>query len=243
MSEILTVSTSDIIDSIKLSCQIPSVLDAIVSKKIIIETARSAGVQVSPEEIQQEGDKLRLEKKLVKAKDTWSWLDKYYLSVKEFEELVHYKALSKKLANYLFSPQVEKIFYEQRLDYDAAVTYEVVFEDRNLALELFYAIEEGEITFGEVARQFIQEPELRRTGGYQGLRHRKEFRPDIAAVVFAASPPQVLKPITTPKGIYLVWVEEVIQPQLDMELQEKIISELFASWLKQQIEQIQIKLN
>lgn len=156
--------------------------------------------------------------------------------MKDFEELVYNSVISRKLANHLFSSHVEKFFYERRLDYDAAATYEVTFEDRDLALELFYAMEEGEITFPEIARLYIQEPELRRTYGYQGARHRKEFRPEIAAVVFASSPPGILKPITTPKGVYLIWVEEIIQPQLDEQLREKIISELFAGWLKQQVE-------
>lgn len=243
MPEILTISISDIIDSIKLSCQIPDIVKAIASKTIITEAARSAGVEVTPDEIQQEGDKLRLEKKLVKAKDTWSWLEKNYLSVKDFEELVHHRAASKKLANHLFSSYVEKYFYERRLDYDTAATYEVLFEDRDLALELFYAIEEGEISFAEIARQFILEPELRRAYGYKGLQHRKDFRPEVAVAVFAASAPCILKPITTPKGVHLIWVEETIQPQLDEELREKIISELFSDWLKQQIDCLKIVTN
>jgi parvulin-like peptidyl-prolyl isomerase len=236
MPERLTITDLDIIHSIKLSQKIPSVVEAIATQKIIAEAAQEAGIQVEPEELQQEGDKLRLEQKLVKAKDTWNWLKKHYLSLNEFEELVHNNVIKRKLANHLFSPDVEKIFYQNQLDYIAAVTYEVVFEDRDLALELFYALEEGEINFQEIARQYIPEPELRRSGGYQGIQYRKDFRPEIAAAIFASSPPGVLKPITTPKGVYLVWVEEIIQPELDEKLREKIISELFAGWLKQQVE-------
>ncbi|MCX7596297.1 MAG: peptidylprolyl isomerase [Fischerella sp.] len=236
----LTISCSDIIHNLKLSCQIPSVVEAIASQKIIAQAAQQAGIQVTEEEIQQEGDKLRSEKKLIKAKDTWAWLKKHHLSLYEFEELARNKVLERKLANHLFSDHVEKFFYEHQLDYIAAVTYEVVFDDRDLALELFYALEEGEISFPDIARQYILEPELRRAGGYQGVRHRKEFRPEIAAAVFAAIPPQVLKPITTTKGIYLIWVEEIIQPQLDEQLREKIITELFSDWLKQQMEGMEI---
>ncbi|RUT10019.1 hypothetical protein DSM106972_005140 [Dulcicalothrix desertica PCC 7102] len=235
-----TISSSDIIYNLKLSCQIPSVIEAIAEAHIIAVSAQKAGITVTNEELQIEGDKLRLEKKLVKAKDTWTWLEKHHLSVKEFEELVHNQALSRKLAHHMFSPHVEKYFYEHRLDYDQAATYEVVFEERDLALELFYAIEEGEITFAEIARQFIQEPELRRAGGYKGLRRRSSFRPEIAAAVFAATPPQILKPITTPSCVYLIWVEEIIQPQLDEELREKITEEMFSDWLQQQIEVMEI---
>ena len=236
----LNISTSDIIHSLKLSCQIPDVVEAIASQSIIAEAAQAAGITVTPEELQQEGDDLRFAKKLVKAKDTWSWLEKHHLSVDEFEELAYNNILSRKLANHLFFNQLEKHFYEHQLDYIAAVTYEVVFEDRDLALELFYALEEGEINFPDIARLYISEPQARRAYGYQGLRYRKNFRPEIAAAVFAAAPPEALKPITTPKGVYLIWVEEVIQPQLDEQLRQKIITESFSDWLKQQITAMKI---
>ncbi|MBW4644747.1 MAG: peptidylprolyl isomerase [Goleter apudmare HA4340-LM2] len=240
MSEHLTISTSDIVNSLKYSCQIPDVVEKIASHRIIVKTAQELGITVTPEELQQEGDDLRLAKKLVKAKDTWTWLEKHHLSVNEFEELLHHNIISKKLANHLFAAQVEKLFYEHQLDYIASVTYEVLLEDKDLALELFYALEEGEITFPEIARLYIPELELRRTYGYQGVRHRKDFRPEIAAAVFAAKAPQVLKPITTPKGVYLIWVEEIIQPQLDEQLHQKIITESFSNWLKQQVEAVKV---
>jgi parvulin-like peptidyl-prolyl isomerase len=236
MTEPLTILTSDLIHSLKLSCQIPDVVKAIASQKIIAKTVQEAGIEVTEAELQSEGDKLRLDKKLVTAKDTWTWLDKHYLSIRDFEELVYNSLIFKKLANHLFSSQVEKYFYEHQLDYEAAVTYEITFEDRDLALEMFYALEEGEISFPEIARLYIQDIELRRAYGYQGVRHRKDFRPEIAPAVFASSSPRVLKPITTPKGVYLVWVEEIIQPKLDEKLHEKIISEMFANWLKPQVE-------
>ncbi|MEQ9355725.1 MAG: peptidylprolyl isomerase [Coleofasciculus chthonoplastes F2-STO-03] len=44
---------------------------------------------------------------------------------------------------------------------------------------------------------------------------RKELKPEISAAVFAATPPQVLKPIVTSKGVHLIFVEEIIQPELN----------------------------
>jgi parvulin-like peptidyl-prolyl isomerase len=239
---VMKITDLDIIHSIKLSRQVPDVVEAIATQKIITQAALEAGIQVEEAELQQEGDKLRLEQKLVKAKDTWNWLKKHHLSLNEFEEFVHNNVLAKKLANHLFLPHIEKFFYENQLDYVGAATYEVILDDRDLALELFYALEEGEITFPEIARLYIQDPELRRTYGYQGVQHRKDLRPEIAAAVFLASAPQILKPISTSKGVYLIWVEEIIQPQLDEQLRLQIISELFSDWLKQQIECLEITI-
>jgi parvulin-like peptidyl-prolyl isomerase len=240
MSKSLTIFREDIIHHIKLSCQIPGVVQAIAFQKMITKAALEAGITVTPEELQQEGDKLRVAKKLVKAQDTWTWLKKHHLSLDDFEELAHNNILSQKLAHHLFANKVEQFFYEHQLDYIAAATYEVILEDRDLALELFYALQEGEITFQEIARQYIQQPELRRAGGYQGTRRRSDFRPDIAAAVFAASPPEILKPIVTPKGVHLIWVEEIIQPKLDEELRCAIQQQLFSGWLQQQFETLEI---
>ncbi|MDJ0732525.1 MAG: peptidylprolyl isomerase [Nostocaceae cyanobacterium] len=240
MPEHLTISTSDIIHRLKVSCQIPEVIEAIASQVIITEAAQKAGIELTEAELQSEGDKFRVEKNIATAKETWAWLDKHHMSVKEFEELIYNNLIAKKLAHHMFAAKVEKFFYENRIDYEAAVTYEVTFENRDLALELFYALEEGEITFPEIARLYIQDPQLRRAGGYQGVRYRKDFRPEIAAAVFAATSCQMLKPITTPKGVYLIWVEEIIQPELNEELREKIICELFDTSLKKEVQFLKI---
>jgi hypothetical protein len=57
MSNILTISSSDIFQSLKLSCQVPSVIETIAFQKIIAQAAQEAGVKVEEQELQQEGDK------------------------------------------------------------------------------------------------------------------------------------------------------------------------------------------
>ncbi|MEA5597861.1 peptidylprolyl isomerase [Rivularia sp. UHCC 0363] len=240
MSNVLSISPTEVIHYLKISCQIPNVIEEIATRKIIADAAKEIGITVEEEELQQEGDRLRFAKKLVKATDTFAWLKAHHVSINEFEELVYNTVLSKKVSHHLFSDQVESFFYKNQLDFVAAVTYEVVFDNYDLALELFYGLQENELTFPEIAREYIPIPELRRAGGYQGIRHRKDFRPEIASRVFAATPPEVIKPIITPKGVYLIWVEEIIQPELNEQLREQIITDLFNGWLQHQIQQMQI---
>ncbi|MBH8565132.1 peptidylprolyl isomerase [Nostoc sp. CENA67] len=240
MQNILNISTEDIIYHIKLSCQIPSILEAIATRKIIADTTEKEGIEAETEELQQAADNMRLANKLVKAEDTWAWLEKHHLSLDDFEEIVKTNLLSAKLANHLFADKVEPFFYAHQIDYSGAVTYEVILDDEDLALEIFYALQEGEISFQEIARQYIQNPEIRRAGGYQGIRHRTDFRPEIAAAVFGATPPQILKPIITPKGVHIIAVEEIIKPQLNEQLRLQIIGDFFTNWLQQQIAGLEI---
>ncbi|WP_016950444.1 peptidylprolyl isomerase [Anabaena sp. PCC 7108] len=240
MSQMVIVSPEDILYHIKISCQIPNLLEAIATRKIIADTAVKEGIQIEIEELQQAADSLRLANKLIKAEETWAWLEKYHLSLDNFEEIAHANLLSAKLATHLFADKVEPFFYAHQLDYTGAATYEVILDDEDIALEIFYALQEGEITFQEIARQYVSNPEIRRAGGYQGIRQRSDFRPEIAAAVFAANPPQILKPIITPKGAHIVMVEEIIKPQLNEQTRLKIMGDLFTNWVQQQITTLEI---
>jgi len=240
MSQAITITSEDILQQVKLSCQIPSIVEGIVSRKIIASAAAEAGIKVETEELQKAADNIRIMGKLKSADDTWAWLQKHGLSLDDFEELIYNNVISEKLAQHLFADKVEPFFVEHQLDYVGVVMYEVVLDDEDLAIELFYGIQEGEMSFYEVAHQYIQDTELRRKGGYRGIVRRKELKPEMSAAVFAAMPPQVLKPIVTSSGVHLILVEEIIRPELNNKLRYQILSDLFAGWLKQQIEQLEV---
>lgn len=212
-----------------------------MARKIVTQTAQARGIQMEPVELQKAADSFRLKNNLSSAKETLAWLQKYLLSIDDLEALVHHTVLSTKLSHHLFQDKVEPYFAERQLDYTQVVLYEVIFSNLDLAMELFYAIQEQEITFTEVARQHSQDPEHRRRGGYCGLLTRKDLKPEISAAVFAATPPQLLKPITIGKRVHLVWVEEILSPVLDDDLRQKILSEFFADWLHQQIANLDFK--
>ncbi len=243
MSEVLPISCSEILHQIKLDCQISSVIESITTRKAIAHAASEMGIRVEPEELQYSADNLRLISNLRSSEDTWLWLQKHSLTLDDFEELVEATVLSSKLAQHLFADKVEPFFVEHQLDYAQVVMYEVVLDDEDLAMELFYAIREGEINFHEVAHQYIQDPELRRAGGYLGILNRTQLKPEISAAVFAATPPQILKPIVSSKGVHLILVEELIQPQINNALHHRILADLFSQWLKQELEKFEVMIN
>jgi parvulin-like peptidyl-prolyl isomerase len=240
MLQTITITSEDILHQIKLSCKIPEIIEQIVSRKVIISAAEAAGIKVEVAELQKVADQIRLGNKLDSADDTWAWLEKHGLSLDDFEEIVYGTVISSKLTTHLLNDQVEPYFFENQLNYAGAVIYEVVLDDEDLALELFYLIQEGEMSFYDVAHKYIQDIELRRQGGYRGLVRRQDLNPEISAAVFAANPPQLLKPIITSKGVHLILVEEIIQSQLDNKVRYQILVDLFNEWLKQQIKQVEV---
>ena len=240
MNSSIDISLKDFLNHIKLSCKIPKIIKEIASCQIIELAAKEAGIKVEVAEVQQAADNFRIDNQLHNTEATWSWLNKHYLSLDDFEALVYANALAQKLAQHLFADKVDSWFYEHQLDYAGVVLYEVILEEEDLAMELFCSLQEREVCFHEVARQYIQEPSLRRAGGYLGIVNRNKLKPEISAAVFDASPPQILKPIKTYSGNHLILVEEIIQPELNDELRAQIMSDLFATWMKKKMKNLEI---
>jgi parvulin-like peptidyl-prolyl isomerase len=213
----------------------PELLQGVLRQKIIERHAKQMGIVLTSEELQAAADRFRMVNKLESAEATWQWLQNNHLSVDDFEKLISQNLLAERLAQHLFAPQVEHFFHQNLLDYTGATIYEVVLEDRDVAMEIFYSLQEGDLSFADVAYQYIPDPELRRRGGYIGTLGRKQMRPEISAAVFAAKPPQLLKPVVTAIGVHLIYVEEILEPLLTGDLRQVILADIFNQWLQQQI--------
>jgi parvulin-like peptidyl-prolyl isomerase len=243
MLDTITINKQDILHYVKQTRQIPEIIEKIVTRKIIENAVSEMSIKVETEELQKAADNFRFMHKLASSEDTWNWLGKYALSLDDFEELVDSELLTNKLVKHLFADKVEPYFFENQLNYAGAVIYEVILDDEDLAMELFYAIKEGETSFYDVAHQYIQDTELRRKCGYRGKVNRNDLKPEISAAVFAAKSPQLLKPIITSKGVHLILLEEIISPELNDKLRDRIMSDFFDEWLMRQLEEIEVDKN
>lgn len=236
MFNLLTVSQTDVVEQVKLSLTFPSMLREVLIRKTINQIAEEKGITAELEELQEAADALRRSLGLLKETDTYTWLHYHQISIDDFEEIVQTKIVTEKLAEHLFAETVESFFAEHQQAYTQAVVYEALLDDRDAAMELFYALEEDEISFAEIARQHHPDPEIRRRGGYVGKLNHRDRPSEIADAIFAANPPEVLKPIVTARGVYLILVEEIIRPELNNSLRQQILAQRLSDWLNLQLE-------
>lgn len=229
------ITSQDLLHQIKITGKIPELLHGILQRQVLEATAQELQLEISEDELQVGADQFRAANRLETIPATQRWLADRLLSVDDFEQLVTTNLLAPKVAQYLFASKVAPYFHQNTLSYASAVIYELILPDKNLAIELFYGIQEGDMSFADAARAYGQDLEIQRHGGYVGLVSRKKMTPEISAAVFAAQPPQILKPIEVGKQIHLILVEEVIKPQLTPQLQEQIMWQLFQEWLQEKI--------
>ncbi|WP_310490393.1 peptidylprolyl isomerase [Chamaesiphon sp. VAR_69_metabat_338] len=224
-----------IVDEARMSGKVSELIRSAARRQIINEAALKNAIQPTEIELQVAADNFRRVNQLTTIAATSNWLAANFISIEDFEQILRDRLITAKLAHHLFADRVEQYFWQNSHEYSAATLYEIVLTDRYVAMELFYAIAEGDLNFTDVAQQYITDPELNRRGGYLGTLKRRQLHPAISAAVFAATPPQTIAPVTTDLGIHLIRVVEIVEPQLDETLSEQILMELFDLWLAQQL--------
>jgi parvulin-like peptidyl-prolyl isomerase len=229
------ITLQDSIEEAKISGKFKELIQGCLRRQVIAQQAQQLAIEATAQELQVAADRLRKNQKLDTAAATLEWLKANFLSVDDFEKIVVHKLISEKLAQHLFGDRVEHYFHQNTLEYAGATIYEVVVDNRDLAMELFYSLQEGDLNFADVAHQYIPDSELKRCGGYLGTVNRKQLRPEISAAVFAAKPPQLIKPVVTAIGVHLIYVEQINQAKLDDLLRQKILMDMFDAWLDEQV--------
>jgi parvulin-like peptidyl-prolyl isomerase len=229
------ISKQVIIDRAKIAGKMPELVQTVLRQQVIEARAKQLGIEPSTEDLQAAADRFRMVNKLESAQATWQWLKQHFLAVDDFEQLIWHNLVAEQLAHHMFGDNIDRFFHQNIIDYTTATIYEVLIEERELAMELFYAMQEGDLSFSSVAHQYITDPELRRRGGYVGTIGRRQLRPELSAAIFGAKAPQLIKPVITAIGVHLIYVEEIIQPQLDDRLRGKILTDMFDQWLQQEV--------
>jgi parvulin-like peptidyl-prolyl isomerase len=229
------IEAGEIIELLRRELQLKIFTQKVWQKKVIEKAAQERGLTVTPEEIQVVGDQLRREKRLEKAADTIAWLVDQMISVEDLEAGIRDRLLAQKLAEHLFSKEVEKVFVQNKLQFDQIILYQIVVANRQLAQELFYQIQEGEISFFDAAHLYDIDENRRHLCGCEGKVYRWGLKPDIAVAVFSAQPGEVIRPIETERGYHLFLVEKFLPAELTPQRYQEILHNMFNEWLSNEV--------
>lgn len=227
-----------IIDLLKKELKFKEIFQKLLYQKIVAQASQERNVEVTPEEIQNEANRIRREKRLEKAAETFAWLADQMITAEDLEAGIRDRLLAKKLAEHLFAKEVEKFFAQNKIDFDQVSLYQIIVHDEKLAQEIFYQIEDLEISFYEAAHLYDTDKKRRSNCGYEGKLDRWNLKPNIAAVVFNAQVGEVIPPVKTDFGYHILMVEEFIPAELTPERYQEIIDKMFQQWLNSEVSYI-----
>ncbi|GAP99361.1 peptidylprolyl isomerase [Leptolyngbya sp. NIES-2104] len=238
MSEDATITPDDFVIQLKKNLQFRSVFEQILFQQIVDRVAEDRSLTITPDEIQAEADQFRATRRLERAADTYRWLEEERITAEEWETGIRDRLLTNKVKEALFGAEVERIFTENRVNFDQAVIYQTVVPYGQLAQELFYQIEEREISFFEAAHLYDIDAKRRHHCGFEGKLYRWSLHPEMAAVVFGASSGELLRPLQMGEHHHLILVEELIMAELSDEIQSEILDQLFQEWLRDELKDV-----
>jgi parvulin-like peptidyl-prolyl isomerase len=225
------IEPEEIVNFLKRNINLKEVYEKILFKKVIWQAAEAKGITVTTEEIEAEADRQRREKRLEKAADTMVWLADQLIAPDDWEMGIRDRLLSQKLAETLFAQEVENFFIQNRLEFEQVILYQIIVEYEELAQEIYYQIEDGEISFYDAAHLYDLDIQRRQKCGYEGTIYRFSVQPDIAAMIFKTLPKQLIGPIKTDQGYHLFLVEELLSAELTSERYQEILDNMFQQWL------------
>jgi hypothetical protein len=202
-----------------------------LSTQILRQAAIDHGVTVPEDVIQAEGDRQRRELRLERADQTLAWLASEQITPDQWERGIIDRLLRSEMAEHLFGNDIERVFIENRLNYDKRSLYRLEVTEKAVAQELFFEIEDGEISFFEAAHEYDVVESRRDRCGFEGFVNRFELPSDEAEAVFNAKPRQVLPPIETESGFILLWVDRIIPATLTDEIRATLLETLMDQWL------------
>ena len=228
----IPIESEEIVDFLKQEMLLKGICQKIVYQKIIDQAATERNIVIAPEENEAEADSIRHGKRLEKAADTLAWLEDQMITAEEWEAGIRNRLLAQKLAANLFDKEVESYFAQNRLDFDQFILYQIVVPYQQLAQEIYYQIEEEEISFYEAAHLYDIDEGRRYRCGYEGKIGRWSLPPNLAEAIGNANIGQVVGPIATEEQKYhILMIEEFIPAELTPERHQDIVNRLFQEWL------------
>jgi len=225
-------TSDDVVKYLHLSGQQDSIYTGIIRNQEVRKKAPELGLSVSDSELQEFVDNFRTSRGMYHAQETLDQLARAGLTIEDLEMYCETALLTNKLMDHLAgATKIESYFVNNRSQFDQARLSIILVDKIELANELVMQITEDEADFHTLARKYSLDSNSRYAGGYIGLMPRNALAEAISAKVFNANPGDLLGPFDTNDFFQLIYVEELIKPELDARLKEQIRQALFTEWL------------
>ncbi|MCP9917489.1 peptidylprolyl isomerase [Cyanobium sp. ATX 6F1] len=169
------------------------------------------------------------------------WRQSRGLGLDQLERLVGFEARLQRASETLWASEVASLFLQHRADFDQVVMSVVRIDDADLATELFFQMQEGELSFPELVENYAQG--LDRTNrGIIGPIRVQQLNPLLAKVVRRYKPGVLIPPLDVNGRVHLMRVESLQPAQLDGPLQDQLLIRLRSQWLSQQLLRLRQRL-
>jgi parvulin-like peptidyl-prolyl isomerase len=168
--------------------------------------------------------------------DLQNWMAAQGLTRDQLEYLITRDFKLEQLKHQTWEKQLESYFLQRKTLLDRVIYSLIRVKSFDLAQELYFRIQEGEQAFSDLAREYSQGAEAQ-TGGLIGPVELSVPHPALAKLLANSQPGQLLPPTRLMDWVVLARLESFLPATLDDAMRQRLLNELFETWLQQQMQQ------
>ncbi|HAA30179.1 MAG TPA: group 1 glycosyl transferase, partial [Cyanobacteria bacterium UBA8553] len=165
-----------------------------------------------------------------------AWLQQQGLTERQFLHLATRKLRIDKFKQATWGNKLESYFLQRKRQLDQVVYSLIRNRDAAVVQELYFRLQEGEQSFAELARQYSQGSEAK-TSGLIGPSALSSPHPKLTRILTVSQLGQISPPTQLGEWWVIVRVEEFLSAQFDEPMRQRLLDELFFSWLHEQLQQ------
>ncbi|MBD2200507.1 MULTISPECIES: glycosyltransferase [Calothrix] len=224
-----TLTTQEIIPLLSRYQLLPK-----LQQELIIDSAIAA-FTCSNEEKTQCYQEFCAQNQLSSEAERQAWLKQQGMNEAQFLDLATRNLRIEKFKKATWGSKLENHFRQIKPKLDRVVYSLIRLRDGAVAQELYFRLLEGEQSFAELAKQYSQGAEAQ-TDGLIGPVSLSTPHPQLARILAISQPGQLLPPKNIGDLWLIVRLEKFIPAQFDKPMQQRLLNELFAAWLKEQMQ-------
>lgn len=161
------------------------------------------------------------------------WQAYYGLNPEIFEQMVTRSLRIEKFKQQKWQHKLESYFMQRKDELDQVIYSLLRTQQKDLAQELFFRIQENEQSFTEIAYLYAEGTEAE-TGGLLGPIELGQLHPQLANLL-RTTQVGIVEPLSLGGWCLLVRLEKFIPAQLDDAMRRRLLQEQFESWLQEQL--------
>jgi parvulin-like peptidyl-prolyl isomerase len=162
------------------------------------------------------------------------WLDNQGLTRIQLDKIAVRQHKVEKFKIETWASKVESYFLKRKGQLDKVIYSLIRTKDIGMAQEFYFRLLEGEQNFEDLARRYSEGAEAQ-TGGLIGPVEISTPHPVIGKLLASHAPGQICPPIKLDQWFVIVRPDKYIPCQLDEAMRQKLINEMFQTWLQGEI--------
>jgi parvulin-like peptidyl-prolyl isomerase len=225
------IEPADVVRTLVLTGEADALIRGIILRREAARQAAELKIEATDAELQEFADHFRLARSLFSKKETLDYLGRSRMTVQDFATFCEEAVLARKLKDHLAGERaIKEHFIANRSEFELARVSKIRVADQGLAREIVIQVREEGTDFHALADRYSRDADTKHAGGSLGAVPRRFFTPDIAARIFNGTAGDLVGPFPDNGGWILIFIDELIRPELDERIRAEIKERIFREW-------------